>query len=102
MHKYTPEQAASCMFNIMPCPGRTAKGNMYKCCPNDDPGSFHIAFGMTDVPGKYATREEAVEEAKRLATWVAIAIRYDREDLFGKHTKEPDPELTPEALPRRQ
>jgi hypothetical protein len=93
---YSPEESASCMMHVYRCSGREAVGNVLRCHPDADPGGYHIGIGMLTLPETYATREEAVDMAKAVAQWVAIAIQYDRDGLFGNYTQPPDEEFTPE------
>lgn len=88
----TPEDAASCMIHVWRCPGREVTGNQCRCHPDAEPGGYDVGLGMmlvnTQVP--FATEAEALTFARALRTWVGIAVRYDREGLWGKHTGAPN------------
>lgn len=98
MSAFTPQQAASCVVNVFECHGKNAKWAAHRCCPEAEPGGFHVGLGAMLLPGTFSTREEAVTFAKTVVRWVGVAIDYDRRDLFGKHTKAPDPELEPDVI----
>lgn len=87
----TPDDAASCMIHVWQCPGKTATGNVFRCHPDAEPGGFDVGLGMmlVNVGRPFATEEEALAFARMLRRWIGIAVRYDREGLWGKHTGPP-------------
>lgn len=87
----TPDEAASTFVTVHRCLGNLASGNdgeMHKDC---EPGGYDVIFAI--MPINHASPFKTFEEAKRFAIglqkMIGLAIRYDREGLVGKSSREP-------------
>lgn len=80
MPKLTPEEAASCYFQIYRCLGNTASGNDYRCHPDLEPGGYDVGFGMIMLNQNPMSFEEAKEYQRLAQFWVARALKLDRAD----------------------
>ncbi len=81
------------MVDVFQCAGREARGSILACHPHADPGGWHVQLGATYLSETYATREQALAMAAEVATWVAVAIRYDREGTMAKRAGDPQQEV---------